>query len=157
MTVGAGDLAPAFELPDLDGRPVRFEPQAPGYKLLLFYKNSCPTCQFALPLYDRLAQNSPGAFCRAIAQDTPEEARALSRQLGLSLSQCVDERPHPVSRAYGFLNVPTSFVVDPGGRVVVMSPAFVKADLLQAAALLSSVPAAELFAPLEQVPQLKPG
>ena len=156
--VARGDLAPAFELPDLEGRRIRFEPTGPGHKLLIFYKNSCPTCQYALPLYDRLAQSAPTSFCYAISQDTPAEALAFGQAFGLYMPQLVDQRPHEVSRRYGFMTVPTSLVVDPRGRVVVCSPAFEKARLLEATQLLSpGVDPALLYAPLEGVLELKPG
>jgi len=159
VTVGArGNLAPAFELPDLEGRRVRFEPTSPGYKLLVFYKNSCPTCQYALPIYDRLARSAPEAFCAAISQDTPEEARAFAGEFGLSISQLVDLRPHEVSRLYGLLNVPTLLVVDPAGRLAIFSPAFVKSHLLEATTLVSpGTDPAVLYAPLGGLPDLRPG
>lgn len=156
--VARGDLAPAFELPDLEGRRIRFEPTGPGYKLLIFYKNSCPTCQYAMPVYDRLARSAQGSLCYAISQDTALEASAFGQAFGLSMPQLVDERPYVVSRLYGFMNVPTSLVMDPEGRIVVYSPAFVKSQLFEATQLLSpGADPAVLYAPLEGVPELKPG
>ena len=159
MTVNArGDLAVTFELPDTSGRLVRFDPLAPGYKLLVFYKNTCPTCQFALPVYDRLAQSAPGVFCAAISQDTPEEARTFAKDFGMTMQHLVDAKPYAVSRLYGILNVPSLFLVDPAGQVELFSPAFVKSHLLDATSLLS--PKADpdtLYAPFGELPQLKPG
>lgn len=153
-----GDEAPGFELPNPEGRLIRFEPRGPGYKFLVFYKNSCPTCQLAMPVFDRLANAARKSVCYAISQDSAAEARDFAATFGISMPQLVDARPHPVSVLYGFMTVPTSMVVDERGRIELFAPAFVKSQLLEATALLApGTDPAELYAPLEQLPDLKPG
>ena len=150
--------APAFELADPGGRRIRFVPDAPGFKVLVFYKNSCPTCQFAMPYFDRLYTRSKGARVHAVSQDTPQEAKDFAREYDLSMPQLVDPHPHAVSRLYNIMNVPTLLVVDATGAIVLWSPAFVKADLLEAWSLLHPESGSRpLFGPLEAIPELKPG
>jgi peroxiredoxin len=160
LTVGS--CAPAFELPDTDGRRVAFLPESPGLKILVFYKNTCPTCQFAMPYFDRLYTRlgREGAQIYAVAQDTAQEARDFARAYDLKMPQLVDAAPYAVSRSYRLLNVPTLFVVDAAGRIVLASPAFFKAHLLEAGELLAhetGTGPARLFDPGEDVPELKPG
>lgn len=155
----SGFLAPAFQLKDPHGRTVPFQPDAPGLKVLIFYKNTCPTCQWAMPYFDRLyTRVKSGARILAISQDTPEEALAFASAHGVEMPQLVDEPPYPVSRQFGILNVPTLLLVDETGRTALVSPAFIKADVLTVLRKLN--PGAEadvLFAPEENVPELRPG
>jgi peroxiredoxin len=156
----AGLPAPAFELSDLEGRTVRFVPDAPAKKVLVFYKNTCPTCQLALPFFDRLYTRvrAAGTWIHAISQDTPEEARAFAQTYQVGMPQLVDPAPYLVSRLYQIMNVPTLMTVSEGGTIVLVSPAFVKAHLLEAARWLSpGWDANLLFSPDEDVPELKPG
>jgi peroxiredoxin len=154
----ASRAVPAFELPDLEGRRIQFVPVSPGHKLLLFYKNTCPTCQLALPYFDRLCAQARGTWGYAIAQDPAPEAREFGLRYGLSVPQLVDERPHAVSRQCGIMNVPTLLVVDASGACVLWSPAFVKAHFLEALSRVApGAEAAQLFLPHEAVPELKPG
>jgi len=154
-----GSLAPAFQLPDPLGRNVVFQPDAPGMKVLIFYKNTCPTCQWAMPLFDRLhTRVKSGANIVAISQDSPREALAFAREYGVHMPQLVDESPYPVSRLFGILNVPTLLLVDHTGHTVLVSPAFIKADVLDVQRRLDpNANSEELFAPEENVPELRPG
>lgn len=156
--LGAGRRAPAFELPDVRGRTIRFCPDAAGLKVLVFYKNTCPTCQFAMPYFDRLYARtvSRGTWFHAVSQDSPDEALEFARAYRLEMPQLIDAAPHPVSRLYGLMNVPTFLLIDALGKVELTTPAFVKVELLQAAQRLA--PQSEpLFSPDEKVPELKPG
>ncbi len=157
-----GSAAPAFTLPDLEGRDVAFDPIAPGHKVLVFYNSSCHTCQICMPLFDRLftrfGDDPIGVY--AIAQESPERARAFARDRGVTMPHLVDDRPYPVSRAYKLMNVPTLYVIDAAGQVVVVSPAFVREHVEQAADLMASdrtgLPPT-LFDDSEEIPLIKPG
>ena len=154
-----GSLAPAFKLPDPHGRTVVFQPDAPGMKVLIFYKNTCPTCQWAMPFFDRLhTRVKSDAKFFAVSQDTPREALAFALEYGVLMPQLVDESPYPVSRLFGIMNVPTLLLIDETGRTLLVSPAFVRADVLEVMRRLDPTLNSEaLFAPEENVPELRPG
>ena len=57
--LSAGSKAPVFSLLDLNGSPRSLaEILSRGPVLLVFYKISCPTCQFTLPFLERIAKGS---------------------------------------------------------------------------------------------------
>jgi peroxiredoxin len=158
----AGIPAAPITLPDLGGKLVTLDLRSPGPKVLIFYKESCPTCRFGLPLYDRLhgAFAATGFPMYGVIQNTPAEARAFARAYGIRMPQLVDDSPYEASRAYHVLSVPTMVVIDGEGRVAFVSPAFVKEDVRRVAALLAEAagsPVPELFAEDEDVPALRPG
>lgn len=157
-----GIPAAPITLPDLDGHTVTVDPLRPGPKVLVFYKADCPTCQFGLPIYDRLyrAFEDSAVAVYAVAQNSPAVARAFAREYDVRMPQLIDGPPYAASRVYHILNVPTMVVIDEGGRVAIVSPAFIKDDIHRTAILLAEAagrPGPELFAPGEEVPALRPG
>jgi cytochrome c biogenesis protein CcmG/thiol:disulfide interchange protein DsbE len=157
-----GDAALPFSLPNLEGEPVGFDPVAPELKVLVFYKNSCPTCQLAMPYFNRLAgqQDIATPQMYAISQDTPEEARAFAEEFGITMTHLVDDKPHQVSRDYRLFNVPTLLLIDQDGTIELISPAFVRDHIeqtVQRLALAKQVPVPAIFTSDDDVPQLKPG
>jgi len=157
-----GSTAPAFTLPDFQGGDVVFDPTAPGHKAIVFYNVSCPTCQETMPWFDRLYARFggiPAPIC-AVVQEAPDEARRFARDRSLTMPHLVDGVPYAVSRAYKLMNVPTLFLIDTTGHVVLASPAFVREHLEYAATLLASdrdEPPPVLFDDIEDIPLIKPG
>ena len=59
--LSVGRAAPDFQLKTLDGQSFSLQDAlARGPVMLLFFKVSCPTCQYALPFYERLFQAYKG-------------------------------------------------------------------------------------------------
>jgi len=53
--LGTGVRAPEFELRTMDAKPFSLgDALARGPAVLVFFKVSCPTCQYALPFFERL-------------------------------------------------------------------------------------------------------
>jgi len=157
-----GSTATAFALPDVEGRQVGFDPAAPGKKVLVFYKVTCPTCQLGMPYYDRLFQRFSGTGIPffAIVQDPADAAESFAGTYGITMPQLIDAAPYPVSDLYKLISVPTLFVLGEGGVVELASPAFVKADVEKAAALLSEAAGGQtpaIFEESEDVPAMQPG
>jgi peroxiredoxin len=160
--LNVGDSALPFRLPNLEGECVSFDPVAPGLKVLVFYKNSCPTCQLAMPYINRMAlrQDITPSQMYAISQDPPDEARAFADEFGITMPHLIDDRPHQVSRDYSLFNVPTLFLIDHNGTILLISPAFVRAHIEETAQRLADdrkVSAPCIFTSDDDVPQLKPG
>lgn len=83
----AGDLAPDFTLPDVDGNPVSSKTLlAKGPLVVTFYRGAwCPFCNFDLSALEeaRAEIESRGATLVAISQQTAPNSRKSQRQNGL--------------------------------------------------------------------------
>jgi peroxiredoxin len=127
-----GTKAPEFELKTLDGK--RFwltDELARGPVVLVFFKVSCPTCQYALPFYERLhrAYGHKGITLVGVSQNDAKETAAFNKEFGVSFPVLLDDtRSYPVSNAYGLTNVPTIFWIAQDGEIEVSSVGWVKAD-----------------------------
>ena len=128
----AGTKAPDFELKTIDGK--RFSVQeelARGPVVLVFFKVSCPTCQYALPFYERLykAYGKKGVGVFAVSQNDSKDTSAFVKEFGITFPVLLDDtRSYPVSNAYGLTNVPTIFWIAQDGEIDVSSVGWVKAD-----------------------------
>lgn len=101
-------LTVGTEAPSLPGAPA-------GPFVVAFYKVTCPVCQLAAPVLDRLAAAAPGRVV-AVGQD-PEEALAGFRAtFGIDVPTTSDTEPYARSNAWGIRIVPTVFLVA-GGRI----------------------------------------
>jgi peroxiredoxin len=88
----------------------------PGARAVMFFKVTCPTCQLAAPVAERMYGSFPDRFV-GVGQDPREKLDQFAEDLGTSFPVVADERPFPLSEAYRVRTVPTLFVVD-GDRVV---------------------------------------
>jgi hypothetical protein len=100
-------LAPGEEAPPIPGADLGTGPRA-----VLFYKVTCPTCQLAGPVAERLARALPEGFV-AIGQDPAERLDGFRDAFG-DFPATPDLDPYPVSDAYGVRTVPTIFVLRDG-------------------------------------------
>jgi len=83
----AGDVAPAFTLPDADGNPISSEALlARGPLVITFYRGVwCPYCNFDLSALEQARADieERGASLVAISQQTAPNSRKSQRQNGL--------------------------------------------------------------------------
>ncbi|HEX5482370.1 MAG TPA: TlpA disulfide reductase family protein [Terriglobia bacterium] len=162
-TLTTGEIAPDFDLTGADGNKYTLrEARAGGPVLLVFFKVSCPTCQFTLPFIERLHQQTAAAAGRVlgISQDGEEESRRFAQKFGLSFPLLIDEKPYAVSKQYRLKFVPTLFLIAPDGQIQATCDGFSKPDLTEMQGYLSSrlaLPPQPLFRSDERVPQYKPG
>lgn len=184
MTLNRGDIAPDFGLPVLQATPVLAggvlaepisgEPASGeiwtlrdllsrGPALLIFVKESCPTCQFALPFVDRIYRNYPDSKVRlvVIAQEEPDLANEMVQDLKLRIPVLLDRDPYPVSEEYGVTFVPTFFYITPDGTVETVIESFAREELnalnekiARDNGLGSAIP---FYKPGEDVPFFRPG
>jgi thiol-disulfide isomerase/thioredoxin len=114
------DAAPLFELKDLDGRAVSLV-QAKGKIVLLnFWATWCVPCRAEIPDLVDLQKRYADKFeiiALATDEDDADEVRRFVLQSGINyrVAMASDE----VRRDYGGITaLPTSFVIDPQGRIV---------------------------------------
>ncbi|HWR37537.1 MAG TPA: TlpA disulfide reductase family protein [Clostridia bacterium] len=116
-----GVLAPDFKLPTMDGTEFSLtEALRTGPVILAFFKISCPVCQYAFPLYERLARQLKGTGVGVIgvSQDSLEDTASFMREFGITFTVALDDTTsYKVSNGYGLTNVPTMFEISPDGQV----------------------------------------
>lgn len=160
----AGQMAPQFTLPDLEGKPRSLaDALAKGPVVLAFFKVSCPVCQFTFPFLERLYNTYNGANVTfwGVSQDDASDTAEFLEEFDVTFPVVLDdEATFQVSNEYALTNVPTFFYIQPDGKVVVSSVGFHKGKLEKIDALLADhtrrtkLP---LFMPGEVVPATKPG
>jgi peroxiredoxin len=159
--LSAGDRAPPFELPDLEGRPHKLD-GARGPALAVFWKPDCGTCHLAFPYLQRLAEAYPpdGWQLLAVSQDGARASEAFVREHALTFPVLLDGDGWPASRAYDPEATPTLFLIGPDGTIEATSVGFDKADLNEIAARIAAHLGRppELIAPEDDGnPPFKPG
>ena len=178
MILTPGDLAPDFELPQLpplgaahpasasrDQLPQQWRlarALRQGPVLLLFVKENCPTCQFALPFIDRIYRNYTGSKVGliTIAQEDSSGAGKMVGDLSLEMPVLLDQDPYPVSELYGISYVPTSFYARPDGEIEQVVEGFAREELREInekIARLSGHSPIPFYSAEEGVPFFRPG
>lgn len=130
--LAAGTTAPEVALKSLDGKDFSLQAElARGPVVLVFFKVSCPTCQYALPMFERLhrAYANQGVRLVAVSQNDASETKAFITSFGITFPVLLDDtRTYPVSNAYGLTNVPSTFWVAQDGEIELTSVGWLKAD-----------------------------
>ena len=148
-----GTQAPEFTLPDLDGKPVKSaDLHQDRPTLLAFFKASCPVCQMTLPFLNRLLGKLSVV---AISQDDATVTQRFRARFGVTLPTLLDDEDggYPVSNQYRITNVPSLFLVEPGGLISLALAGFSKADL----EAIADRAGTEIFQAGESVPAWRPG
>ena len=159
----SGKKVPDFRLPGTDGKFYTLpEALAKNVTLIAFYKDTCPTCQFAMPFVERIYQayKEKGLAVLGIEQDDKQRTIEFSRQYALTFPALLDLENYKTSYAYGIDTVPTIFLADKNGEILLTSVGFVKdeiAELSKKIAAKLGAPVFEVFKPGEHVPALKAG
>jgi thiol-disulfide isomerase/thioredoxin len=99
--------------------------------VLVFFKVSCPTCQYALPFYERLfkAYGRNGVTLVGISQNGAKDTAAFTKEFGVTFPVLLDDtNSYPVSNAYGLTNVPTIFWIAQDSEIEVSSVGWMRAD-----------------------------
>jgi peroxiredoxin len=131
----SGKTAPDFTLRTLDGKSFNLKDTlVRGSTVLVFFKVSCPTCQYALPFYERLfkAYKNQHVTLVGVSQNDADETKAFAKEFGITFPLLMDDtRKYVVSNAYGLTNVPTIFWIGNDGEVEITSVGWSKADFDQ--------------------------
>ena len=154
--LSSGQAAPDFELPDTAGSMHRLaDALQSGPIVLVFYKSTCPTCQFTLPLLQKIEAASGGkSRIWGISQDDVRESVDFAKTFGFAFRILIDDHPYPVSVQYGLEYVPGIFIVNPDGRIALSDYGFSKDVLIDVARLAGAV---ELFSADDKLPARRPG
>lgn len=152
--LGPGDRAPRLDLVSPDGRRQPLEELWSGAAVVLVvFKISCPVCQLALPVLERIS----GAGLRfvAVSQDNAASSASFAARFRITFPILLDPAAdgYPVSNALGVSSVPSIFVIEPDGIISKSFAGFSKAEIED----LGRRANAEPFLLGENVPQWKAG
>ena len=160
----AGAIAPPFELPVMDGSKFSLqEGLARGPVLAVFFKISCPVCQYAFPYFERIYKTygSEKISIVGISQNDREETGQFASHYGVTFPMLLDDtKRFPVSNAYGLTNVPTAFWIAEDGEIEISSVGWVREDfeqLVQKAAATSGAKPKPMFQASEQIADFRAG
>jgi len=162
--LASGAKAPDFALQAMDGEKFSLQDAlAHGPVVLVFFKVSCPTCQYALPFYERLhkAYGRNGVTLVGVSQNDGKDTAAFAKEFGITFPVVLDEMGgYPASNAYGLTNVPSVFWVAQDGEIEVSSVGWVKADfesINRKMAEAGKVSPMAVFTPGEEVRDFRAG
>ena len=116
------DLAPDFELPDLQGNPLKLSSLRGKYVVLDFWGSWCIWCIRGIPhmkeAYGKYKDKMEivGIDC----QDTEEKWKAAveEHQLPWLQVRCPDDQLQKLAQQYNVQGFPTKAIIDPDGRLV---------------------------------------
>jgi peroxiredoxin len=159
-----GTHAPDFILHSMDGKVFSLQAAlARGPVIAVFFKISCPTCQYALPFLQRIyeAHGNKAVTIIGISQNGKKDTSAFLRQYGITFPVLLDDTAtYPVSNAYGLTNVPTIFWIAQDGEIEISSVGWIRKEmekLNQRAAQASSEAINPLFRAGEHIADFRAG
>jgi peroxiredoxin len=159
----AGTRAPDFSLPSLDGGMFSLKDALErGPVVAMFFKISCPVCQYTAPFLERLRRAYGGRVAIVgISQDDKANTGAFLKEYGAGFPALLDDPAgYAVSNAYGLTNVPTWFFIAPDGEIKISSVGWVKADVEELNRRLADaekIAVTPLFVPQDDVRDYRPG
>ena len=130
--VSEGDLAPDFTLPTLDGQESKSLSASHGkVRYLDFWASWCIACRVSIPemivMQQELGEERLAVIAISVDEWIDDATRFLSRY-----SVNYDNLSDPygkIAEAYGLLAMPTSFVIDPEGRITLVHQGFKPGDM----------------------------
>jgi hypothetical protein len=152
VPLGRGERFPALSLPRTTGGTEGLLERVP--RVVILGHRDCKTTRQTLPYVDRMHRRVPGSSV-AVLQDDPDVARALAKELDLSLPILLEPSPYKAAEALGLTAVPTLFLVGKDGVIEDVSEGFSRSHLEGFAGALE-VPL-PLFDPDDPSPAFRPG
>jgi peroxiredoxin len=120
--VQKGNLAPDFQLTDLDGKPVRLSDYRGRKVVLNFWASWCYPCKMETPhmeeFYEKYRSNNFIILGVNVTntEASPEDARKFAREYKLSYPVLLDEKGEVTDR-YQVVGYPTTLVIDSKGVI----------------------------------------
>jgi len=159
-----GARAPQFELAAMDGSKFSLEDVLTrGPVLAVFFKISCPTCQYALPYFERIYKTYGKGKLRiiGISQNERKDTADFMKKYGLTFPMLLDDtKAFPASNSYGLTNVPSVFWISEGGEIEVSSVGWSREEfeeIVRKAASANGLAPKPVFQPSEQIADFRAG
>jgi len=159
-----GTQAPQFELSAMDGSRLSLtDALQRGPILAVFFKISCPVCQYALPYFERIYKNYGGKKVTivGISQNDKRDTAGFLKTYGITFPILLDDtKTFPVSNAYGLTTVPTAFWISKDGAIGISSVGWVRQEfeeIIRNAASAAGDTPKPVFQPTEQIADFRAG
>jgi thiol-disulfide isomerase/thioredoxin len=114
------DAAPALDVNDLDGKPISLDQTKGKIVLLNFWATWCGPCRAEIPDLIELQskyKDKLAIIALATDEDEPDEVKKFAQKHGINYR--IGMATDPLRAKYGGIPaLPTSFIIDPEGRVV---------------------------------------
>lgn len=135
------NIAPDFTVQHKDGYNIDFKTLRSKYVYLNFWASWCPVSTIQVPnlraLYDkysraRLKQSAGGFEIMSVSLEDNRDTwlKTLNSYGDTWKFHCIDTRgfESPVARLYGITTLPSSFLINPSGMIVLKDPSFAELD-----------------------------
>ena len=171
--LSAGTKAPDFSLPAVVDGPVVYGKDGSKFSLhdalqrgpvvAVFFKVSCPTCQYTFPFLERIhkAYGDKKITIVGISQNGQSDTAAFLKEYGVTFRTLLDDpNGYAVSNAYGLTNVPTLFLIGQNGTIQITSVGWVKQEIEEIHRKLAAAqqtPHLPIFQPGEDVHDFRAG
>src|SRR5215813_13976315 len=159
-----GNRAPQIELPSMNGEKFSLQDAlARGPLLAIFFKISCPVCQYALPFYERIYKTygNQKLTIVGVSQNEKSDTAEFNLRYGVTFPVLLDDtKSFPVSNAYGLTNVPTAFWIGEEGEIEISSVGWVRQEfeeIVRMAAESAGTSPKPLFQASEQIADFRAG
>jgi thiol-disulfide isomerase/thioredoxin len=126
LAAAIGDAAPAFILPTAEGRTISLEHLRGQVVYVDFWASWCGPCRRSFPWMNELQQRYGGRGVTIIAINLDakrEDADRFLRQYPATFAVVYDGTG-AAPRAYDVKAMPSSYIVDPGGRIAAIEHGF---------------------------------
>jgi thiol-disulfide isomerase/thioredoxin len=114
--------APDFTLNDMDGKPHTLSALRGNVVLVNFWATWCPPCRKEMPSLEFLYAKFSGKAFRVLAVNQWEDADHVFSYMGelnvFPSFPILFDPQSQVSELYGVRGLPTSFLIDPEGRII---------------------------------------
>ena len=113
-------IAPDFDLKDIDGNSHHLSDYRGKVVIVNFWATWCPPCRFELPSMEKLWQATRDKGVMILAIDLGENEDTIftfTSDYPVSFPLLMDF-DSSVTKKYSVLGIPTSFVIDPHGRMI---------------------------------------
>ena len=116
-----GSVAPAFSLPDLEGKTVSLADFKGKVVILDFWATWCPPCRAEVPDFVRIQSKyrDKGLVVVGLSMDAggAKDVRPFAEEFNVNYAMLIAKEETP--NAYGGIaGIPTTFVLDRQGRIV---------------------------------------
>lgn len=118
-TLSVGDMAPDFELVDLEGNTHRLSDYRGEGVFLNFWGTWCPPCKREMPHMETIHNELDGEAAHILTINIKEPQLKVERfrdQYGLTFPIMLD-KTETVKEMYNFKPLPTTFIINKDGKI----------------------------------------
>lgn len=121
LTFSADNVAPDFELKDLEGKKVSFKDFKGKVVLLNFWATWCAPCRAEMPSLENLYRSFKGKGLVVIGvsvDNSDNSVRSFVRQKKITFPILLDSKKEVSFDDYGVIGLPVTFLIDQKGIIV---------------------------------------